>query len=61
MPIDDSKKGPGELCKPVVLPTNVSSEVQSLVSKGWEDNAFNQYISDMISLRRSLPDVRDPQ
>uniref|UniRef100_T1KB10 Polypeptide N-acetylgalactosaminyltransferase n=1 Tax=Tetranychus urticae TaxID=32264 RepID=T1KB10_TETUR len=61
MPIDDSKKGPGELGKPVVLPTNVSSEVQSLVSKGWEDNAFNQYISDMISLRRSLPDVRDPQ
>ena len=62
MPIVNiSSKGPGELGKPVVLPSNVTSEVQSLISKGWQDNAFNQYVSDMISLRRSLPDVRDPQ
>ena len=24
------------------------------------DNAFNQYISDLISVKRTLPDVRDP-
>ena len=28
---------------------------------GWKNNAFNQYASDMISLRRSLADVRDPE
>lgn len=26
---------------------------------GWQDNAFNQYVSDQISLHRSLKDVRD--
>ena len=29
--------------------------------KGWKDNAFNRYASDMISLHRTLPDVRDPE
>ena len=52
---------PGELGKPVTLPKNLTSDVQKLVDQGWADNAFNQYVSDMISMRRSLPDVRDPQ
>jgi hypothetical protein len=29
--------------------------------KGWEDNAYNQYVSDMISLHRSIPDIRDAE
>ena len=29
--------------------------------KGWKDNAFNRYASDMISLHRTLPDVRDAE
>jgi len=55
----DITAGPGELGKPVVLPENISSDIQKLIDKGWTDNAFNQYISDMISVERSLPDVRD--
>lgn len=51
--------GPGELGKPVVLPKNLTKEQQVLVDAGWKANAFNQYASDMISLHRSLPDVRD--
>lgn len=51
--------GPGELGKPVIL-KNLTKEQQDLVKVGWENNAFNQYISDIISVNRSLPDVRDP-
>ncbi|KAK4873793.1 hypothetical protein RN001_013153 [Aquatica leii] len=50
---------PGELGKPVVLPTNLSAEVKKMVDDGWLKNAFNQYVSDMISVHRSLPDPRD--
>ncbi|CAG2182379.1 unnamed protein product, partial [Oppiella nova] len=50
----------GEMGKPVVL-TNISTDIQRKIDKGWESNAFNQYISDLISLERKLPDVRDPQ
>ena len=51
--------GPGENGKPVELPKDLTPEQKKLVDKGWKDNAFNQYVSDMISLHRSLPDVRD--
>ena len=53
--------GPGEMGKAVHLPKNLSTSVQKLVDQGWTDNAFNQYVSDMISISRSLPDVRDPK
>lgn len=46
--------------KPVVLPENVKKDKKKLIDKGWLDNAFNQYISDLISVKRTLPDVRDP-
>ncbi|XP_066908636.1 putative polypeptide N-acetylgalactosaminyltransferase 9 [Halyomorpha halys] len=50
----------GEEGKPVVLASNISADVKKLVDEGWEKNAFNQYVSDLISLHRSLPDPRDP-
>lgn len=50
----------GELGQPVSLPKDLSPLVKKKVDKGWLDNAFNQYISDLISVNRSLPDVRDP-
>lgn len=49
----------GEHGKPVVLPTNLTSDIKKLVDEGWLKNAFNQYASDLISVRRSLPDPRD--
>lgn len=49
----------GELGKPVELPANLPAEVKKLVQEGWSKNAFNQYVSDLISVHRSLPDTRD--
>lgn len=49
----------GEMGRPVVLPKNMSNEIKKLVSEGWAKNAFNQYVSDLISVHRSLPDPRD--
>ncbi|XP_074604842.1 putative polypeptide N-acetylgalactosaminyltransferase 9 isoform X2 [Brevipalpus obovatus] len=60
MPTKSPIPEPGDMGKAVTISANVSSQVKKLIDKGWSDNAFNQYISDMISIRRSLPDVRDP-
>ncbi|KAM3962648.1 polypeptide N-acetylgalactosaminyltransferase 9 isoform 2-T2 [Aphomia sociella] len=54
-----SDNAPGELGKPVVLPKNISEDTKQAVSEGWKKNAFNQYVSDLISIRRKLPDPRD--
>lgn len=54
-----SDNAPGELGKPVVLPKNMTEEAKAAVSEGWKKNAFNQYVSDLISIRRKLPDPRD--
>ena len=49
---------PGELGKPVVL-GNVSSQIQELIKKGWAQHEFNEFVSDLVSVRRSLPDPRE--
>lgn len=54
-----SNNAPGHLGKPVVLPKNISEETKEAVADGWKKNAFNQYVSDLISIRRKLPDPRD--
>ena len=51
--------GPGEMGKAVVLPKELTAEQKKLVDDGWQKNAFNQYVSDMISVHRTLPDPRD--
>jgi polypeptide N-acetylgalactosaminyltransferase len=57
-PNDLGLESPGELGKPVTLPTNISADIKKLVDDGWLKNAFNQYVSDLISVKRSLPDPR---
>ncbi|XP_041447788.1 putative polypeptide N-acetylgalactosaminyltransferase 9 isoform X2 [Drosophila obscura] len=49
----------GEMGKPVHLPTEMSDEMKKAVDDGWTNNAFNQYVSDLISVHRTLPDPRD--
>ena len=51
----------GELGKPVKIDIRLlSPEEKKKYDEGWKNNAFNQYASDMISLHRTLSDVRDP-
>ena len=38
----------------------LSPEERKKFEDGWTNNAFNGYVSDMISLHRSLADIRDP-
>ncbi len=53
---------PGEMGNAVRIDKEkLSEEEKRKYDEGWRSNAFNQYASDMISLRRSLADVRDPE
>ncbi|OQR79886.1 putative polypeptide N-acetylgalactosaminyltransferase 9-like [Tropilaelaps mercedesae] len=51
---------PGEMGLPVKL-TNLTQAEKEKEKKGWKQNAFNSYVSDLISVRRSLPDMRYPE
>lgn len=54
-----SDNAPGEMGKPVILPSEMPPEMKKRYDDGWMNNAFNQYASDMISVHRKLPDPRD--
>jgi len=43
----------------VIDKDKLSPENKTKYDSGWQNNAFNQFASDMISLHRSLPDIRD--
>lgn len=60
LPPPRNPSGYGELGKPVRF-TNLTDEQQRKVKEGWQKNAFNQYVSDLVSLHRTLPDVRDKE
>lgn len=48
----------GENGTAVVMPSSLSPEIEKIMKAGWKNNQFNQYLSDLISVNRSLPDIR---
>ena len=52
----------GEGGKPVVIKKEELPPVErEKFEEGEKNNAFNEYASNMISVRRYLPDIREPQ
>ncbi|XP_058127564.1 putative polypeptide N-acetylgalactosaminyltransferase 9 [Anopheles ziemanni] len=50
---------PGDMGRPVIMDLNDTS-VQELVQAGLKTFGYNEYASDLMSVRRRLPDVRAP-
>lgn len=51
---------PGELGKAVIIHKNkLTSQERKLLSEGWKNNAFNEFVSNKISIHRTLPAVAD--
>ncbi|XP_063535968.1 putative polypeptide N-acetylgalactosaminyltransferase 9 [Cydia strobilella] len=50
---------PGKNGTPVRIKDKIKGSIRALVAKGWEDHAFNEFVSEVIPVNRSLPDVRD--
>ncbi|XP_046545892.1 putative polypeptide N-acetylgalactosaminyltransferase 9 [Haliotis rubra] len=50
---------PGELGRAVAINSDALSDGQrAMMAEGYEKHGFNEYVSDMISLRRRTPDFR---
>lgn len=48
-------EGPGELGKPFKVDKDkVDEEIKQRIDKGWQNNAYNEYVSDLISVHRYL-------
>lgn len=50
-------KNVGEYGKGVRL-ADIPSDIQEIVNKGWQLHEFNELVSDLIALNRSLPEPR---
>lgn len=49
---------PGAMGEPVVLPENIPENIKKIIDKGWRDYTINEFVSDLVPLRRPLPDIR---
>lgn len=48
----------GEHGAGIELKTDIPQDIQTIVNDGWRRHEFNELVSDLIALNRSLPDPR---
>jgi Glycosyl transferase family 2 len=48
----------GELGAAVTMPKDMPAEIKKIYDEGRSKHQFNQYVSDLISFKRELPDTR---
>lgn len=48
----------GEMGEPVKLPENIPESVSKLIAISYRNYGFNAYVSDLISVKRKIPDYR---
>ena len=49
---------PGAMGRGVELPKALPDDIKKLIDDGWRNYTINQFVSDLVPLRRSLPDIR---
>lgn len=60
VPPPKDPEGPGEMGKPFKVDREKQdNKTKGIIDRGWQNNAYNEYVSSLISLHRSLPDLRD--
>lgn len=43
----------------VDLEDNIRGHIGMMIRQGWKAYSFNQFVSDLIPINRTLPDYRD--
>lgn len=43
----------------VILPANLPENVSESIAVGWKSYHYNQFVSELVPVRRSLPDLRN--
>ncbi|KXJ83723.1 hypothetical protein RP20_CCG003357 [Aedes albopictus] len=56
---DNDTLPPGDMGQPVELPKTLSADIKKQIDDGWAMQGLNQYASDLVSVYRRLPDIRD--
>ena len=51
-------KNPGQMGEPVILPENLSLDIQQKINQSYEIYKINEFVSSLIPLDRDLPDIR---
>lgn len=55
---DEKDNKHGEMGRPVFI-SDPDEETKNKIDSGWQNHEFNEYVSNVISVDRSLPDPRD--
>ena len=50
---------PGDNGDPVNMPENLTEDIRKKMNEGFETHGYNAFVSNMVSLNRPLPDVRN--